>query len=352
MGGLGFDWIVVVLSAWFIGGVYLDGWAHLHVPELETFFTPWHTVLYSGFLTLAGVLVGSVIRNRAMGRPWTNALSIGYELSLLGVLIFAAAAIGDMLWHLAFGIEKDLEALFSPTHLALALGGSLIVTGPLRAAWRRSDAEGDPRRWTTQLPAILSMIYLLSVITFFTQYAHPFGRTWPAQAHRPDLVVLHLPGLTTSRAEMYEILAVASILLQTAVLMGLLLLALRRWPLRPGSLTLLLVINTSLMVFMRDTMVPPGPRVVILIALLGGIAADLLLWLLRPSIARQGALRLFAFGVPVLLYIVYFLTLMVLGGIWWSLPMWTGSIALAGLVGLLLSYLVAPLKSSHSESGR
>ncbi|HLC40886.1 MAG TPA: hypothetical protein VJO34_04585, partial [Methylomirabilota bacterium] len=209
-----------------------------------------------------------------------------------------------------------------------------------------------PRRWTTQLPAILSMIYLLSVITFFTQYAHPFGRTWPAQAHRPDLVVLHLPGLTTSRAEMYEILAVASILLQTAVLMGLLLLALRRWPLRPGSLTLLLVINTSLMVFMRDTMVPPGPRVVILIALLGGIAADLLLWLLRPSIARQGALRLFAFGVPVLLYIVYFLTLMVLGGIWWSLPMWTGSIALAGLVGLLLSYLVAPLKSSHSESGR
>ena len=73
--------------------------------------------------------------------------------------------------------------------------------------------------------------------------------------------------------------------------------------------------------------------------------ADLLLWLVRPSIARQGALRLFAFAVPVLLHMVYFLTLMRIGGIWWSVPVWSGSIVLAGIAGWLLSYLMAPPKS-------
>ena len=44
-----------------LGGATLDGWAHTHVPErLETFFTPWHAVLYSGFLASAAALVGGV----------------------------------------------------------------------------------------------------------------------------------------------------------------------------------------------------------------------------------------------------------------------------------------------------
>jgi hypothetical protein len=29
-GGVGFDWVFAVLSAVFVGGVYLDGWAHAH----------------------------------------------------------------------------------------------------------------------------------------------------------------------------------------------------------------------------------------------------------------------------------------------------------------------------------
>lgn len=39
-----------------------------------------------------------------------------------------------MLWHSRFGIEAGIEALLSPTHLVLALGGMLMVSGPLRAA--------------------------------------------------------------------------------------------------------------------------------------------------------------------------------------------------------------------------
>ena len=73
---LRFDWLVVILSSWMIGGIHLDGWAHHHF-DVETFFTPWHGVLYSGFLALAVVLVGTFIRNLTKGYRWQQAMPIG-----------------------------------------------------------------------------------------------------------------------------------------------------------------------------------------------------------------------------------------------------------------------------------
>ncbi len=85
---IGFDWAVVVLGLWMIGGVHLDAWAH-HQFKLETFFTPWHAVLYSGFLALAGVLLGAFVRNIRQGvTTWREALPAGYGLSLVGAAIF------------------------------------------------------------------------------------------------------------------------------------------------------------------------------------------------------------------------------------------------------------------------
>jgi hypothetical protein len=55
----GIDWIMTVLSAVFISGLFLDGWAHTHGRVDETFFTPWHAVLYGGYLACAVVLLGT-----------------------------------------------------------------------------------------------------------------------------------------------------------------------------------------------------------------------------------------------------------------------------------------------------
>jgi hypothetical protein len=52
--------------------------------------------------------------------------------------------------------------------------------------------------------------------------------------------------------------------------------------------------------------------------------------------------RLFAFAVPAVFYGFYFLTLALAGLLYWSVPLWAGSIVLAGIVGLLLAYLVVP----------
>ncbi len=70
-----------------------------------------------------------------------------------------------------------------------------------------------------------------------------------------------------------------------------------------------------------------------------GLAADALAHWLTPSVRR---LRLFAFAVPTLVYVFYFLTLALTGGIGWTVHFWLGSTVLAGAVGLLLSYLLVP----------
>ena len=67
--GLAFDRTITVLCLWFLGGLYLDGWAHNHLPSaLESFFTPWHGVFYSGFLATAAYLwLGAIVMANAVG---------------------------------------------------------------------------------------------------------------------------------------------------------------------------------------------------------------------------------------------------------------------------------------------
>ena len=83
----------------------------------------------------------------------------------------------------------------------------------------------------------------------------------------------------------------------------------------------------------------------IVLALAAGLIADLLLRLLKPSAERPVALRIFACAVPTILYGLYFVAMIVDGGgIEWSVHLWAGSTVMAGIVGVLLSYLVVPLQ--------
>lgn len=323
VGSSRFDWWVIALSSWLVAGFYLDVWAHHHVEALETFFTPWHGVLYSGFLAVAGFLVAALLRYRTRGASWWRALPDGYELSLLGVLIFAAGGVGDMLWHILVGIEVDLEAALSPTHLLLFLGAGLLLGGPLRAAWRQPERVAA-RGWVAQLPMLTSLAFTLMIFTAVTEYANPLANPWAAAGHE------------TQPPFLGQALGVTGVLLQTGLLMGTVLVALRRWALRPGSLTLLVALGTNLASFVHDQYLS------IVVAVLAGVGADLLLWQLKPSVVRPLTFHLFAFAVPVVLYLLYFLALMLTSGISWSLPLWSGAIFLAGGAGWLVSLLLVP----------
>ena len=61
--------IGVALGMWMIVGLFLDGWAHDN-NRPETFFTPWHGVLYSGFAVAATAALVVARRSRRPDEPW------------------------------------------------------------------------------------------------------------------------------------------------------------------------------------------------------------------------------------------------------------------------------------------
>ncbi|MGH2688223.1 MAG: hypothetical protein ACRDKW_05385, partial [Actinomycetota bacterium] len=124
-----FTWGAVLVSSLLVAGLYVDLWAHSHGRVDQSFFTPWHAMLYGGYTVAAAYLALATLRGRRRGLPLRRSLPDGYGLSLVGAAIFALAGAGDMAWHMAFGIEMGVDALFSPSHLALAAGGTLIVAG-------------------------------------------------------------------------------------------------------------------------------------------------------------------------------------------------------------------------------
>ena len=321
LGGVGFDWVMALIFSWPLIGAYSDAWAHNHLP-IDDFFTPWHGILYSGFLAAAITMVVVPLINRQRGVSWRQALPVGYGLSFVGAMLVFIAGPGDLLWHTIFGFEKKLDAAFSPTHLLVALAIGLVVSGPLRAAWHRDN--GRAPSFTALLPGLLSLAFMISTITLITQFAHPYFYTWAAV------------GSQTINPEMAQMVGALDILFQTGVLMGALLVALRRWSLPFGALTLVFTLNAVALSLMHDRYyLIPG-------AVLTGLVADVLIRALRPSAANTLALRLFAFAVPVVWLLLYFGALMLYSGVWWSIHMWLGVSAWAGLAGILLSFVAVP----------
>jgi hypothetical protein len=190
------------------------------------------------------------------------------------------------------------------------------MSGPLRAAWLRPSET--LARWSHALPVLISAAYVLSVPFSFSEYANAFGSPWAADVH------------STDPADVGQSLGVAGILVQTTLLMGFSLVLLRRWTLSPGiTLTgILAVIQHSQLAF-----VP--------VALVSGLLGDLLNARLQPREFRVSQMRAFAFLVPAAMFALYFLAIAASGGVGWSVHLWAGSIALAGVMGLLLSYLAA-----------
>jgi hypothetical protein len=320
VGGTRFDWAMIAVCSWLIAGIYADGWAHNHLP-LDNFFTPWHGILYTGVLAVTIFLVGTFVRNRLRGCTIRHAMPAGYELSLLGAILFFFAGIGDMFWHILFGIELNLDAALSPTHISIVIATTLIVAGPFRATWSRTGTSSK-HDFVTLLPMLLSLTYMLSAITIIAQVAHPFVFLWPSASQQMPFS--------------NQALAVVSIVLQTVILMELVLLMVRRWMLPFGALALVFTLNMALLSLMQDH------YLMILVAALAGIIADILIWQLKPSVKQPGTLRLFAFAVPTVLYLLYFLTLELTTGVNWSIHLWLGSTVVAGITGYLLTYLLVP----------
>lgn len=325
IGGLQYDWLMSLVSLVFVAGLYLDGWAHNHGRVDDRFFTPWHGFFYSSFAIMSCLLLATIGINRWRQYPWRRVMPLGYMLSLLGMLIFAAGGIGDLIWHELFGVEKGIEALFSPTHLALAVGLALMAGGPLRAAWQRPSRYPT---WRNLTPALLALSALISIFTFMTMYAHP--------------IVYNIGGiqhLDVGR-ETSQIAGVLGLLTTALLVCGPTMLVMRRWRLPPGSLTLVWGLNLVAMVLVnyQDHLMLYQAGIM----LAGIVLIDLLRIRLQPSLHNRGGWRVFALLAPTLYIGSYIIALLLTEGTRWSVHILSGAVFLAGIAGWLLSYLLMP----------
>lgn len=325
---LAFDLTAAFFATWFLIGLFVDGHAHNHGQVDNTFITPWHALLYSGVALMGAFLALSHFRNVNKGYAWARALPKGYMLALVGVIIFMHGGGFDFWWHNTFGFEANTEALLSPAHLLLASGAFLFITGPLRSAW----IQVKDQNWLNSLPAMISILVLFSLLTFFTMYSNFFTSF-------ESLVEKWTAG--SDDLYFWNATAISYFLVQSALTMGIMLLAMRRWTFPLGGWTLILTINALLMYWLREGALFPYANILIAVPV-AALLIDLLMRALEPSAERPVALRIFAFLTPTVLIGLPFAVLIVTAGVWWTIHMWLGVVFLSGLVGLFLSYLAVP----------
>jgi hypothetical protein len=311
----------MLLGTWLLVGLVVDGWAHNNLQAMETFLTPWHALFYSGFVATAGWVLATAARARQPERSGLAAFPAGYGLAVVGVVVFAVGGAGDLTWHSVFGIEQDLEALFSPTHLLLFVGMALILSTPLRAVWS-DPAELAAPGYRRFLPVLASAALVTVLVAFAFMYWVAFIQTIGV-VHYDDSLLLD---------------EVASVLATNLILLAPVLLLARRWRLPFGTAT---TIYGSVGVLLGAVDAYHLPAMVAA-SVLAGLAVDGLLRLLRPSASRPQ--RFWATGavVPLVTWSVYFAVVAITLGIGWSAALWTGTIAWACLLGLALSLLMLP----------
>jgi hypothetical protein len=320
----------------------LDAWAHTH-QRLESFLTPWHGVLYSGFVVVMAWMAWIALRAR-LPRRAGEAVPVGYGLGLVGVGVFLVSAIADGIWHTLFGVEVGIEAQFSPTHIGLFLGALLIFTTPLRAAWSSSE-PGPAPTIRAFLPAVLSLAWATLLVQFLFLYVSAFREDAPLLAPgQSGATLATIPAVL----EITRVRGLVSVQVTNLLLLGPVLLVLRRWRPPFGTATLLFGMVAALVAVVDEF----ARGEVVVVALAGGLAAD---WLIVRSAGwpnRTRAHRAVAIGTPLALWASYFLAVQVRWGIGWPAELWAGSVVFAALGGFALSLLMVPPPAPPPTSPR
>ncbi|WP_433341949.1 hypothetical protein [Micromonospora sp. CA-111912] len=318
------DLVTVLFGACLTAGAMSDGWAHSNIVEsIEGFFTPWHGLLYAGFVATAAWTFWLAYQRRdAAPRWWRDAFPAGYRVGAIGAVAFLFAGLADMAWHEILGVEVGLDAEFSPSHLLLDASAVLLLTSPLRSWWASGERGG---RSATGVASLALGVMAPSILL---TYASAFLTLAPTRA---------IGAVGTQQA---AILGVDAYLITTLVLVGPFLLAHRRRA-TPGAAATLAAGVALFDMVMHEFPTPQAWAA--LGAVCGAGLADVLLLRLDAIRGRGAALRLPIAGALLagLLVAGHLAGLALAAGIGWTPEVTTGVVTLAALLGALLGGLAA-----------
>ena len=334
-----YDWAMAVASVWLAAGIFVDAWYHFH-NDVESFFEPAHALLYAGMFA-AYLFTGIVmVKNHRAGYTWTHSLPAGYGATLIGLALFLAAGVADMIKHELWGIEEGFNALLSPTHLLLGAGMFFILAGPIRSALlRRRSLHGLP----AQLPMLIVFASLMELLHWGTQFIF----VSEAASMNAPLVPSTSPSdvLTLLTLSYYkQAIGLLAVLVQSILLAGFGIYLKRRFDLAPGGLITLFVIGNAFIAAAHSNYLGEFSAVIVA-SIASGIVGDL--FPLGPARSRPDDARWYAFGftVPAVYWAVYLGVLAAtMRGIWWTPDVVSGSIIYAGLIGAFLNALASPLR--------
>lgn len=326
---------ILLASAWLTAGLFLDGYAHDQLlTSKESFFTPWHAVLYSGyFVTL--LAIGRVAKRRLGSGPRiSDCLPPAYRIAGLGAAAFACGGVGDALWHTLYGFEHGTEALYSPTHLVLLLGLVLIVTGPFRAG-----VDGPSPivvGWRHFALPLASLVLAVSIVAFFA----PWG------LYQTDWYRVPYDGSTGAGEEALTA-ALGTELVTTIVFVGAMLLVIGRWRPPMGTCALLFVTTAAIFNLVFD-----GSVLGVAAVFLGGVAADVILASRRDDLTVDYRVRVRTAAGAAAFTMVggWHLLLFADGVLAWRAPFAAGTPVLAALAATALATIASPRHLVAPES--
>lgn len=305
--------ITMLFATWLILGVFVDGFHHNH-GDVDSFWTPWHALLYSGFFASALWIFYLVYRTkRQIHKGWRESIPSGYGLGVLGVFVFFIGGLADMLWHVFLGIEHDVAALLSPSHLTLLVGILLIVTSPYRALWR----EGGEKQPFT---ALLSITLTFCMLSFFLWYAWAFTNDLSSTKALDSHLSYYHSNQLHPVLDGLEKRGVEQTIITTVLLMYPILLSLKRWRIPFGAITFVFAVESTLMSSLEGFSYVEN----ILLAIISGFIGDILVKYVRSA-------AIISILLPLLLWSLFFAAV-IAKGIAWAPEIWGGSIVLSSIV--------------------
>lgn len=327
-----YDWAMTIASLWVSGGIMLDAWYHFH-STVETFFEPAHGLLYAGLLATFVFTGIAMLQGHRHGYAWRYALPRGYGLTLVGLVVFLAGGILDMIKHTLWGFEQAFNALLSPTHLMIGAGMFLMIAGPIRATLLRAD---QPRSLAGQLPLLLCAASLMELLHWGLQFV------FLSEAERMNAPILwystqHWSLTLLTILYMKEAIGLLAVIVQSLLLTGFFLYLAHRTRLAFGAAIVLFIAGNVFIAAAQSNFV--GQFLSVMVAsLVAGIVADL--FRLTPVEAASSRWNWASFCTAAAYWATMLAMLaLTMGGIWWSPDVISGSILFAGFTGLAASVL-------------
>ncbi|PUB24938.1 hypothetical protein C8K30_108195 [Promicromonospora sp. AC04] len=334
-------WTLLGASLWLVAGLQLDAFAHATIPDLETFWTPWHAVMYSGIaacgVTLLWLLrsrLPEVVTYRSLLRETPSALrlpGIGMGLLLVGGGI-------DTLWHNLFGIERGLEIFFSPSHYFIIAGMVLVASGPALMLAASSPSSERRIRGGDAVTMVVSAVLAAIPVHIYTLHA---SAIWGPQlgTGEPE------PNTFSLDAQMLHGYVGSTVLLLVPVL-----LLARRWQLPVGAPTALIAIPA----FMMNVVFGDGVGIWLPITL---TAAAVVTELVARALAPRFRLltpdtRWMVLGTlaPMAVWgVVLGVSPVVDDGVSWNLHLITGLLALVGITGAGTAFVVRRIQVAPAQ---